>query len=240
VAVIGPHEQLRLSIDTLTAKGLNLFAVLDYNSLPDTAQSCLTDFSFPMTASTRIVLMGHGGRALWEKLHIDGSTPNPIDQHSKAAALAFAKEVLGESEFHLIYPGDTPIALQQLGTIAGWHTPSPLGLGINPRWGLWYAYRAALLTNAELPVIVELPPERPCDRCLEKPCLSSCPAGALANDRQIGIDQCASYRLSDNSSCNDRCLARMSCPVSNEHRYTLEQIQYHYRLSLETLRHYYC
>ncbi|TVO78763.1 hypothetical protein [Sedimenticola selenatireducens] len=237
---ISPHEQLRQGIKTLYAKGLNLFAILEYSSLPTSAQSCLADFDFPLNASTRIVLIGHGGKTLWEMLQIDATTPDPIDQYSRVAAIAFAKETLGKNGYHLIYPGDKPIALQQLGTVAGWHAPSPLGLGINPHWGLWYAYRAALLTNATLPVMIEPSPQRPCDRCLEKPCLSNCPAGALSKVHQIDMDQCATYRLSDNSSCSDRCLARMSCAVSNEHRYTLEQIQYHYRLSLETLRHYNC
>jgi epoxyqueuosine reductase len=237
---ISPHEQLKQGINTLFAKGLNLFSILDYSTLPKNAQASLADFHFPLTASTRIVLIGHGGKSLWGRLQINAATPDPIDQYSQAAAIAFAKETLGENEYRLIYPSDEPIALQQLGTMAGWHTPSPLGLGIHPHWGLWYAYRAALLTNATLPVMVEPTPKRPCDRCLEKPCLSSCPAGALSEARQISMDQCAAYRLSDTTSCGDRCLARMSCAVSNEHRYTLEQIQYHYRLSLETLRHYYC
>ena len=50
---------------------------------------------------------------------------------------------------------------------------SPLGLNIHPQYGLWHAYRAALL----FPVAFDLPPlspgPHPCEACADKPCLST-------------------------------------------------------------------
>jgi epoxyqueuosine reductase len=128
--------------------------------------------------------------------------------------------------------------LQQLGELAGWSHPSPLGQGINPTYGVWFAYRAVFLTTAELPLTGGAPRPSPCDACLDKPCLSACPAGAVQPAR-FDIDGCANYRLQPASPCADRCLARMACPYFPEHRYSLEQIRYHYGRSLETLAAWY-
>ena len=56
---------------------------------------------------------------------------------------------------------------------------SPLGLNIHPTYGLWHAYRAALL----FPVAFDLPPQapgpHPCETCAAKPCLTACPVSAF-------------------------------------------------------------
>jgi hypothetical protein len=233
-------QKLQLGIEYLKEAGLNLFSILEVGRLPDRVTSRLADVAFPLSPQSRIILIGNGGRGLWEALSAaQWQQPDPIDRYSSEAARHFAGQVLTPGNYQLLYPGDTPVALQQLGAGAGWHTASPLGLGINPRWGLWYAYRAALLTNDPLPEMCQPAPLPPCASCGGKPCLSVCPAGALSETATIDMGLCAGYRLSPDSSCADRCLARLSCPVSTEQRYTLEQVQYHYRLSLETLRHYF-
>lgn len=233
-------QKLRLGIENLKNEGLNLFAILDIQRLPDQAVTLLSKLILPVSEQTRIILIGNGGRALWASIPpSQWLQADPIDQYSSAAAGRFAQQVLTQDNFQIIYPGITPVALQQLGTVAGWHTPSPLGIGINPQWGLWYAYRVAAITNDPLPEIWCPAPPSPCAACAEKPCLSVCPAGALSATSTIEMNMCAGYRLTPESSCADRCQARLSCPVATEQRYTLDQIQYHYRLSLETLRHYF-
>jgi len=237
---ISPQQQLEPAIQNLADKGLNLFAILAYTTLPESARQTLTHFDFPLTTDTRIILIGHGGTSLWSHLQIEKQThSDPIDHYSETAAREFADHALTGFHYQIVYPGAAPVALQQLGTLAGWHTDSPLGLGINPQWGLWYAYRAALLTNAPLSIRVNTQPDSPCKTCSDPPCLSHCPANALTKERPVDINRCARYRLSAQSDCSDQCLSRNSCPVSTEHRYTLDQIQYHYRHSLQTLRNYY-
>lgn len=234
------REQLTCAIEQLEEKGLNLFSILRVGRLGSAVKKSLTDLALPYSDSNRIILIGNGGSSLWQSLppaiwdHND-----PIDSFSHAAAQQFARKILGEDRYQVIYPGTHPVALQQMGLAAGWHANSPLGLGINPRWGLWFAYRAAILTRIPLPEIRHPKAASPCVSCQDQPCISHCPAQALTADRAIDMPRCGNYRLNEDSRCSDRCLARISCPVSIEHRYTLEQIRYHYRLSLETLRHYY-
>lgn len=233
-------QRLQLAIEQLKNEGLNLLAIMGMNRLPEQLAISLAECTFPVSEQTRVILIGHGGRALWKSIPAPKRhQADPIDRYSREAAGRFARRVLAGDKYQIIYPGNTPVALQQLGRAAGWHTPSPLGIGINPHWGLWYAYRVAMLTNAPLAEIFQPAPPSPCAACDGKPCIEQCPPGALNATSSIDMSRCAGHRLAAESSCADRCLARLGCPVASEQRYTLEQTQYHYRHSLETLRHYF-
>jgi ferredoxin len=58
--------------------------------------------------------------------------------------------------------------------------PSPIGLLVHPRWGLWHAWRGALAFPApiDLPPLLQAP--NPCTLC-PRPCLTggrqACPVG---------------------------------------------------------------
>ena len=41
------------------------------------------------------------------------------------------------------------VNLQNLGQLLGWHTSSPLMIGIHPEYGLWSAYRVLMLANTD-------------------------------------------------------------------------------------------
>lgn len=221
----------------LAQGGLNLAAVLDPAALPDSARQLMNDSNVPLDEYRRLVLLGHGGQRLWKALQAQGmETADPVDHYSAALTRRFIRDYLDDAPTHWLYP-DTPylIPLQQLGEWANWAHPSPLGLGISPVYGVWFAYRAAFLIDADLPLLRHSLAPSPCDSCLDKPCVTACPAGAV---RMASFDVmgCARHRLRPESSCADRCLARMACPYFPEHRYTLTQIQYHYDHSLETLK----
>lgn len=187
-----------------------------------------------------LVLIGHGGRRLWEAMtEADWSVADPIDSYSQRHTEHFMKQHLPNDQSLLLFPSQMLIPLQQIGQFVGWSHPSPLGLGINPEFGVWFAYRAAFLTTAVLPDIQKAQRPSPCESCVEKPCISVCPGRAVFWKRPFDVEACASHRLKLQSSCSDRCLSRMACPVAPEHQYTLKQIQYHYGLSLETFRTYF-
>lgn len=224
----------------LADAGLNLLAILDCATLPTAVSAPMLNSGVPLNAYRRLILLGHGGRRLWTALQEWGlKTADPVDHYSLTITRQFIRDYLGEPPVCWLYPQTEYIVpLQQLGAWAGWSYPSPLGQGIHPEFGVWFAYRAAFLTTAELPLRTEPKRPSPCASCADKPCITACPVGAVRPDR-FDVDGCARFRLRDDSPCADRCLARLACPFFPEHRYTLPQIQYHYRHSLGTLRDWY-
>ena len=231
-----------LGIQWLAAKGLNLFACFDCAQLPASILRVIVENGFDVEQFPRLLLLGHGGRRLWEEIRrTDGLVDNPFDEISIALTKQFLRNYLANPPAHFIYPTtDIPLPLQQLGTLAGWHHPSPLGVGINGVYGLWFAYRAAVLTTD---IVAPTPPmtaASPCECCTKRPCVGACPAQAVGHAGDFQADACFAQRLIANSSCAERCLARLVCPYFREHQYTNEQVRYHYRLSLATLRQYHC
>lgn len=105
---------------------------------------------------------------------------------------------------------------------------SPLGILIHPRYGLWHAYRAALV----FPDRIDLPDvprtESPCTSCIDKPCLTGCPVGAFTQDG-YDVEACAAHiRSSEGTHCmTGGCLARRACPVGTGYAYLPEQAQFH-------------
>jgi hypothetical protein len=107
---------------------------------------------------------------------------------------------------------------------------SPLGLNIHADYGLWHAYRAALL----FPVAFDIPARRetdhPCESCSEKPCLTACPVSAFDGAR-YDVQRCGVQVLSDaGQDCAQHgCKARLACPVGRSYVYQPEQMTFHMR-----------
>jgi len=234
-------QQLDVVAARLADTGLNLFACLPLATLPAAIRETVRRFTDQRFHRGTLLLIGNAGADFWGHFTQgmrDGD--DPIDHFSLTRAQSVLSTTEGFSPGSLkpLYPGDRPLPLQQLGTCAGWHHPSPLGLGIHPQWGLWFAYRALFICDQPLPMRTAKPSPAPCDGCSGRNCMANCPATALTAGSPIDMGACARYRLSSGSACTHRCLARESCPVSAQARYCREQITYHYRLSLETLRRY--
>lgn len=110
---------------------------------------------------------------------------------------------------------------------------SPLGLNIHPTYGLWHAYRAALL----FPVAFDLPRQslgqHPCEACLDKPCLTACPVSAF-DGTSYDVPACARHLASaEGKPCMSRgCLARHACPVGQGFAYAPAQAEFHMRAFL--------
>jgi epoxyqueuosine reductase QueG len=110
---------------------------------------------------------------------------------------------------------------------------SPLGMNIHSVYGLWHAFRAALL----FPVAFDLPPNsagaHPCESCAGKPCLSACPVGAFSG-RDYDVPRCIDHNASPKGiDCmTGGCLARRACPVGRPFAYGQDQMQFHMRAFL--------
>ena len=234
------RNQLRSGLDFLAGRGLNLAAVIDCAGLPEDVVGGMVAAGVPLAEYKRLLLLGHGGRRFWGALNAFGwQTADPVDHFSIHLSQTFLRDYLDNPPYLMLYPlTDYVIPLQRLGELAGWCHPSPLGLGISPTYGLWFAYRTAYLVDADLPLTTSHPRPSPCDSCADKPCITACPAGAVRLER-FDVVKCSHSRLEEHSPCQDRCLARLACPVAPEHRYSLEQVQYHYGRSLETIRVYF-
>jgi epoxyqueuosine reductase len=132
--------------------------------------------------------------------------------------------------------GDAPFPVTRLGERAGWSHRSPLGLGIHPRFGLWFAYRGVVLLDVELPTVREATTTSPCAGCAERPCVAACPPGAVGGPSGLDLVACVGERERAGAACGGGCLARAACPVGAEHRYSDEQAAHHQRFGTAWLR----
>lgn len=226
-------------IKYLEDEGLNLFAVIDLVDLTAEVKSKMSECYRELDSYSQLLLCGHGGNRFWQRLteaKIDGK--NPVDDRSVQVITAGLEKYAAGADYKILYPGISSLPLQGLGCLSGWHHHSPLGLGIHPTYGLWFAYRSVVLSNTSFDPTTPLTSPSPCLSCEEKTCVTACPAAALSNDR-FDVSKCVSYRLSEQSNCTSKCIARIACPVAPRHRYADEQLNYHYSHSLATIKRFY-
>lgn len=181
-----------------------------------------------------VVLLGNVGGSIWRpfsdwrKSQPSGGGAHPLDDWSRAVIQPVAAAFSAAA----YYPSDKPWwPFQQWAVKAEGLQASPLGLLIHPEYGLWHGYRGALGFSARLVVPAAPANDFPCERCLEKPCINSCPVDAV-HPVSFDVKACRSYLSSaaGQSSCmKEGCLARNACPVGKQYRYPGEQLAFHMR-----------
>jgi len=225
----------------LMNNGLNLQAVFNLSELPESVMNTITEHALDLSSFKQLILLGHGGRRMWESLqHSEfADADHPVDHFSVDLVQRYFAEACRGRRYRIIYPCSKQLVpLQKLGELAGWHHASPFRVGVNEYWGSWFAYRAVVVADTEFVVTSRLSAPSPCEACSDKPCVSGCPANALSGN-EGSLKPCVDYRLAEHSLCKDRCFSRMACPVASEHRYTMEQVNYHYTRSMQTIEEYY-
>ncbi|HLO62689.1 MAG TPA: hypothetical protein VK165_06955 [Azonexus sp.] len=228
-------ERPALPADFLDQAGLNRQHVFDLAALPADLAGRLAI----QGGERQLILIGHGGRRLWECVQASGlGGEHPIDNYSTQTVERWFAACLPGHRYRILYPGEQPIGLQALGELAGWHQPSPIMVGVDRQWGSWYAYRAVVLADTDLQPSVAQSGRSPCLDCPGQPCIAACPAGALRNGR-FNLETCSRFRLQPESPCAHGCLARQACPVGSEHRYEPAQIEHSYSRSLAAIRQYF-
>ncbi|MEZ5921762.1 MAG: hypothetical protein R3C60_10475 [Parvularculaceae bacterium] len=177
-----------------------------------------------------IVMLGFTGNAQWPNFAAspesqDGK-PHPLDRWSYRVINALARELGAEARF--------PFETRPIMPFIRWAKKaeavheSAIGMLIHPDFGLWHAWRGALGFDEKL----DLPPRderaRPCDTCVEKPCLAACPVGAFSGG-VYDVPKCAAHiRRPEGAPCMSAgCLARRACPVGEDYQYTPEQAAFH-------------
>lgn len=213
--------------------GLNRQAVLDLDKLPD---DMLWKDGALAAGYRQLILIGHGGTSLWEAVTRSGiNSLDPIDDFTLQTIQRWMTEELPGNRHEIVYPGPQSIPLQRLGALAGWHHATPLMLGIDADWGTWFAYRAAVLADTHFAPTLAVDRTNPCTPCATRPCVAACPASAMS-EAGFALQKCLAWRQLTDSTCAFTCLARLACPVGNEHRYGADQLRHAYSVSLRQIR----
>lgn len=226
----GPFGILETLDPLLAAEGLMRRGVVRF-----AAGEAAPEFVDGRKASA-VVLIGVAGDAMWPRFsawreaQANGGGDDPLDRWSEVVL----DEIAGELGALALYPSRAPYQpFQSWAMRAEGLKASPLGLLIHPVFGLWHSYRGAL-AFAEWPSGVDAPEmsgssEHPCDSCVDRRCLSACPAGAIS---LAGFDvvSCRTHLATGEgqAGCMVRgCLARDACPVGVAYRYPQAQVRFH-------------
>lgn len=186
-----------------------------------------------------VVLVGNVGSGFWPKFSqsvefLDGEE-HPLDRYSKHI-LDEVADVLPEAT--AVYPSDGPPywPFQTWALRSGQYHQSPVAVLIHQKFGLWTAFRGAILLPHELEAVATSDVS-PCESCVTKPCLNACPVGAFTPPKGQGAfgsylaDSCRTHvgqRIHDEGGCyNVGCKARLACPVNSQLSYDAEQFRFH-------------
>lgn len=178
-----------------------------------------------------LVLAGVVGGSCWQAFQAAEESrrgPDPLDRWSRRVVGELARELGAEALFP--FGGAPFLPFIRWAQRAENVFPSPIGPLIHPDYGLWHAYRGALVfaQTFDLPAMDERP--RPCDSCADKPCLTACPVGAFSwhgYDVAACVAHVADAR--GESCLGGGCLARRACPVGAAYRYGPAQMGFHMR-----------
>jgi len=227
----------------LGARGLNVTLPLDaaaFDAACAPVARTLTLASLLSNARAALVV-GAAGRAFFDafaRARAAGALaagPDPLDRYTRAVVDETTRAALAPlGVAHVTHfpfmgasAGGVVIPFQRLGGAAGLAATSPLGLQIHPTYGAWWAYRALVVVDADLPPGPPL--SDACAGC-PAPCVGACPAGAV---RHAGFDVPACHaRRRAHEACHLSCAARLACIRGPEHRYSDEQLAFHMAASM--------
>ena len=182
--------------------------------------------------ATAAILVGSAGAAWWTPFQrwIDRQPDvlaDPLD--------TWSREIIGRAaaacDGVVIMPNDRPFQpFQRWAMRAEGLRPSPIGMLIHQQYGLWHAYRGAILVDEPIDPAPLHELNHPCDACRGKPCLNSCPVGAYSAEGFAHRDCLGHVRGANGAVCRESgCLARNACPVGVEWRYPPEVQAFHQR-----------
>jgi hypothetical protein len=173
-----------------------------------------------------VLLIGNAGPAMFTRF---AGERDPLEDSLDDWTRAVVDTLAERCQASALYPFDKPpLPFLTWARRAQCGHVSPLGLNIHPIYGLWHAFRAALLFDRDpgLPAIAAGP--SPCDSCIGRPCLTACPVGAFSPDG-YDVAACAGHLMAPaGGECMDGgCLARRACPVGTAYRYAPDQMRFH-------------
>ena len=169
-----------------------------------------------------VILIGNAGPAMFARFMSSGL--DTIDEWTRAVVEPLAIDLDAKAVFPFDVPHQPFLSWARRG---GAGHVSPLGLNIHPTYGLWHAYRAALLFPVEFDLPRASTGAHPCESCALKPCLSACPVSAF-DGKTYDVDGCGVHVNAGPNDCMDGgCLARRACPIGVQYQYAKPQAQFH-------------
>lgn len=232
---VGDNVDLTGNFDALCRRAIALGVAVRGAFHPEPMEF---DQALPGISVGTIVLLGFTGSLQWEGFRrsaeaLDG-LPHPLDRWSRRVIGALAREWRALD----VYPnGSQPqLPFQRLAARSEPVHQSPIGLLIHPTWGLWHAYRGALVLPDRIRLPGIAPSAHPCTSCAAKPCLSSCPVNAFGPG-SYDVQACVEHVVSDaGRDCREHgCRARRACPVGTEFSYTEAQARFHMEAFLRSV-----
>lgn len=153
--------------------------------------------------------------------------PDPMDRWSRRVIGQLAEDLGAQALFPFGGPPFQPFIGWAMRTGRAWQ--SPAGMLVHDGAGLMVSYRGAL----GLADVVDLPalPDRPCETCSQKPCLTACPVNALSAATGYDVAACHGFLDGDaGGDCMEQgCAARRVCPVSQSYGRVAAQSAFHMR-----------
>lgn len=178
----------------------------------------------------QLILVGNAGSAIWRPF-VDSpeyrdSMTDPMDRWSRRIGEDLAQHLGGRAIFPWEGPPYPPFL--EWARKAGQSFPSPVSLFVHPEYGLWQAWRFALVLPQPLTGIAQARDDQsPCVNC-PQPCLEACPVDAFSSEG-YRVDQCVEYLRSDErSACREQgCAARRACPAGKAFSYEPDHARFH-------------
>ena len=237
--------------DTLVQYGLNLIGTTTVTAYEASVPAQYHVASLLPQAKTLLVL-GNGGGAFWQRFRVycearpgyREQREHPLDDYTVEVIENSLTPILERegATYRYLYPfrfWTEPVSFMHLAQAAGLAGPSILGVMVHPTYGPWIALRAAVLLDLELSVPSVAAGFDPCPTCTERPCITACPAYAISREKGWDIPACVTHRLQVTTDCVDYCRARYDCVYGREHRYPLDELQYHQQRSFAEMRKYF-
>jgi hypothetical protein len=185
-----------------------------------------------------LVLIGNIGGSFWPAFssapEIGDRRPDALDRWTRRIVDEIAMRLGAEP----LYPFGGPpwLPFQRWAQRAEPVAPSPIGVLIHPDHGLWHAYRGALAFEEALVLPPVLSRRRPCDSCVGRPCLTTCPVAAFGPEG-YDVKRCRTHVAGDAGRiCREGgCLARLACPVGRDGAYPPAEMSFHMAAFLSAL-----
>lgn len=218
---MGLPRQFDVCARRIEAVGLTVrggFHVRPEDGVPDTAGD-----------GCSLILIGNAGSSFWPEFrqsteYRDGRA-HPLDRWSERVIGGLGRELSARPLFPFGGPPWHPFL--RWARRAEPVTPSPLGMLIHPRYGLWHAWRGALVFNRRLEGLAEpTQAPSPCLSCVEQPCLHGCPVHAF-DGQGFDVTACTDHLSGANDCTTQGCLARNACPAGKPFEYVQEQRRFH-------------